>query len=454
MSQLDTLLARTKQWAAGLDDIVESGAVLTRRTIIATLATIAAMAVITGIVTVFVTSGTVVPSKTIVVVVFFFVVPVSLAAILVVNRFGVPPQKFWYGIAVVVFGMLVFPAYVNGSIASVMYVGVYPTFWVVLPAGVALRFAVASLIGMLVALAITSAPVDTQILVRALTGDVIVITLTHLVFLNLAAIIGGARKLGASVREGLTQLERDLQAAEEARASQERLDAATGLLSAGGLASAFEERVAAAEGEASVLSVKLLRWDETASALELGAQATGEQIIAGRLRQLAGADALVGRVGRAEFVVVWEGGRSDTLGTWPSIRQLFDGLRDPVLIDERAIITAPAVGVARYPADGSTLAECLRRAEIARVVAEQMEVEAPSRFDVGMERRARPGDRHRATPRRAGERVVRALVSARRAHPRGAASLRRGAHSVAGWGAWDRRPRGIPPAVGVRRDDA
>jgi len=93
------------------------------------------------------------------------------------------------------------------------------------------------------------------------------------------------------------------------------------------------------------------------------------QVAGARICQLAGSTARVYRAGGDEFVVLVPGAgpeSADRLG-----RQMVEGFREPLHLEENSFSATVSVGISLYPQDGNTLEELFSRADIAMYQAKE-----------------------------------------------------------------------------------
>jgi EAL domain-containing protein (putative c-di-GMP-specific phosphodiesterase class I) len=377
------IIRRARTWAAGLREIVHARQSVAESTVVALLRWMTVVSLLIGL-ALRLTEGSTGLSNP----VFMLVVPLTFTLLEALFRWSARGPLVWYSTAVVLSGLGVFTAYRNGPIALIVGMCLVPFVHVLLPARHALWASLAILVGMPVAAILGGQSPAMFILVRAVGTGVILLLICRFSIRHVMLVNDGAMRLGAEVGEEISRLEREAAEAETARSEAARRDDVTGLLTLQGVRAMVAERSTGDEvwGQSAVIAIRLGKWEETASALPLGVQEEALATFGARLRLFAGDDAVVGRLGRTEYVVVWPDAGSNTLSGWPRVRQLYHSLREPVLFGERAIVTAPVVGMSRFPADGATFEDCLRRAEIARVIAQHAGVDAPSRYDPAMER--------------------------------------------------------------------
>jgi len=197
-------------------------------------------------------------------------------------------------------------------------------------------------------------------------------------------VTGGLRAMAESLGEELllARQERDLAA---------RTDPQTGLLNA----RAFEDALAQAltgpdaAAPAVLVALKFERLDEFIAPLAPSEQRVFLDLLVSRLTDSLGAREQ-GRLSKWEFAV-WAPlqepgapGGSD-LALQERLATQWVRLWQPVTMGSRAVPLQPRLGVVRFPQDGHSASELLRRAEMALMMADTLRSAAPVWFDSRME---------------------------------------------------------------------
>jgi diguanylate cyclase (GGDEF)-like protein len=151
-------------------------------------------------------------------------------------------------------------------------------------------------------------------------------------------------------------------------------DELTGLANRAHLRAQIAERLEGAGLEAKPFVVMLIDLDRFKEINDTLGHHHGDALlgqIGARLAAHVGPSGLVARLGGDEFVVVSEVREPEGLSLEELATQLVVCVEEPFAIDEACLDIGASIGIARYPLDGHTANELLRRADVAMYAAKE-----------------------------------------------------------------------------------
>ena len=390
MQEIEHALERARAWSAELEEVVQARANLTGAVLGAAILAVGLIILVVGAISPWLLGGTAVRSAT----VGFWQAGIGMALALFVR--GRRVQSGWWTVLVVALVLLAtLPVWVNGSIALVLGIAMMAVLHLLLPPGPALGSCVAMLGIWGVGLATTAAPVDPQVALRAFAASITLVVLMQLLMRHVARVNAAAAQLSGEVGAEVRRLNEALTAAQREAERLARLDAATGVQSEaavaallrsgappadllpGADATAGEEE--SAEPAVPVIALRFTRWDEALLALDGTQRQALQEALGARLREVFGADAVIGRRSASDFLALLPSARGD-LANLTALRGLQARLERPFAVGGHSIVLAPALGVAVWPEDGAALHAVVADAEVARAVAARAAVREPVRY--------------------------------------------------------------------------
>jgi len=156
-------------------------------------------------------------------------------------------------------------------------------------------------------------------------------------------------------------------AAEALAIALERHDPLTGLPNRRPLLEDIAGRLVRAQHSGSTLAVFVLDIDHFKDVNDRFGLSTGDQIlqiVADRMQAALGSDGVLGRLGGDEFGAV-AAIQGDNRPLLRIIRRVRAALEAPIGIDDKNWLLTAAIGIARYPEDGTDAATLMHRAESA-----------------------------------------------------------------------------------------
>ncbi|HWC85515.1 MAG TPA: diguanylate cyclase, partial [Solirubrobacteraceae bacterium] len=152
-------------------------------------------------------------------------------------------------------------------------------------------------------------------------------------------------------------------------------DELTGLANRVHLRARLSEKLEAAELKDEPFAVLLIDLDRFKEINDTLGHHYGDALLSQmgvRLAKHVGASGLVARLGGDEFVVLSPVPEPDTGGTLEAVAtQLVACVEQPFAIEEALLDIGASVGIARYPLDGHSANELLRRADVAMYAAKE-----------------------------------------------------------------------------------
>lgn len=168
------------------------------------------------------------------------------------------------------------------------------------------------------------------------------------------------------LRQNTRTGQRLAQREKEARAAASH-DSMTGFASRAHFYHLAGQLLGASDVQSNGASLIYLDLDNLKEANDVHGHMAGDWLIttqARRIREALGSDALIGRVGGDEFLIVIQGRISGDSLPEP-LQSLFDVLVEPVEFEGRIIDASCSAGIARYPDHGREILEVIRSADIA-----------------------------------------------------------------------------------------
>lgn len=236
-----------------------------------------------------------------------------------------------------------------------------------------------------------SAEVTPAAAVRLLGGSGIALLVVQFLSRQNRRLSEAAQEVTKGLRSMAQGLGEELLLARQERDLAARTDPQTGLLNA----RAFEEALAQtltepdAAASAVLVALKFERLDEFIAPLAPSEQHVFLDLLVARLTEGLGAGCK-GRLSKWEFagLVPLQGAvesGSSGVAQQEQLAAQWARLWQPVTFGSRTVPLQPRLGVVRWPQDGGTAAELLRRAEIALMMADTLRSAAPVWFDTRME---------------------------------------------------------------------
>lgn len=178
------------------------------------------------------------------------------------------------------------------------------------------------------------------------------------------------------------QLDQELLQSNQARDTAAITDTATGLMNNFGFEVAIGQSLAEQpySRRRFLLAINFQRLEEFNAILSANERAFILQCLVTRLRDVAGADAVVARTGRDEFNILLPHVDADVDLMMRSIESMQDVLRRPLLSTSNTVLPSPAIGVAIWPDDGENVSELIARSEIALQHAYKSKQGLPVRY--------------------------------------------------------------------------
>lgn len=168
----------------------------------------------------------------------------------------------------------------------------------------------------------------------------------------------------------------------------ERTDPLTGLPNRLGFVDQATGRLQQ-QAQSVLACIRLMRWRSAMATLAYSDQQTLTTRLVNTVTELLGEDALVGRLGPDEFVVLVEGEGPRGDNTVQRLGVLQEALARPVVAGPVTALTEPLVGFSRAPSDSQELGELMRQAEVACASSEGNGSATPQAFDVLLARTLR-----------------------------------------------------------------
>jgi diguanylate cyclase (GGDEF)-like protein len=153
----------------------------------------------------------------------------------------------------------------------------------------------------------------------------------------------------------------------------------------------FAEALARMIAQGTPCAVLQIGVDRFKAINEFHGHAIGDAVlreVARRVRAATRIDAVVARLGGDEFAVIAEDANAGHGGT-AIARRLIETIGLPIDIAHGGIVVGATIGLACYPADGSSAEKMLRAADLAMDTAKQREPGSLCRFEPGMHEQIR-----------------------------------------------------------------
>ncbi|MEE4330751.1 MAG: EAL domain-containing protein, partial [Wenzhouxiangella sp.] len=144
-------------------------------------------------------------------------------------------------------------------------------------------------------------------------------------------------------------------------------DSLTGLPNRTLLQLSLEDRIAEASLVGHGLGLLHLDLDHFKDINDAWGHGTGDRLLlklSERLEQCVGPDALIGRIGGDDFLIMVEGPDVDELARRLA-ESLCQALASPLVLDERVVRVTGSIGISLFPEDGETTEDLLRHADAA-----------------------------------------------------------------------------------------
>lgn len=189
------------------------------------------------------------------------------------------------------------------------------------------------------------------------------------------------QRLGREVTEVVRGLESDLSQARD-------VDALTGLSTPAGFEAVVAAMLAAAPPGRARHALVVAKMDTSAwsiAHMDLAHQRAFVERLVELLRTYLGTDTPIARTGRLEFAAVVDISSSSREAFALHAARLLARLREPVFFGQDVALGGASMGIAFRPDHGEDLATLMRRAELARAAAFQLNLAAPGVFSTTME---------------------------------------------------------------------
>ncbi|WP_420412620.1 putative bifunctional diguanylate cyclase/phosphodiesterase [Roseibium sp.] len=191
----------------------------------------------------------------------------------------------------------------------------------------------------------------------------IIVSSIPVLFLSLGAIL----VLVLAALRRITKAKQDLAVQEQEARKAACHDSMTGFSSRAHFYKQAGQHITSDSARKNGASLIYLDLDNLKEVNDIHGHMAGDWLImsqALRIRKALGPDALVGRVGGDEFVILVEGRVSNQ--HFPEhLRQLFETLIEPVEFEGRLIDASCSAGVARFPDHGREILDVIRSADVA-----------------------------------------------------------------------------------------
>ena len=255
----------------------------------------------------------------------------------------------------------------NGALSALFLSSMFVLIHIMLSPYRALWFSIGSLL-LIIPIAGYSLDHEGQYLItRFLVGALVTLVIMQVLMWYISRTNSSIITVTDNLSKLALQLDEELLKSHQARETATVTDAATGLLNNFG----FETEIGKALADQPygkrrfLLSINFQRLEEFNAILSTNERAFILQCLVGRLRDMAGADALIARTGRDEFGVLLPHAEADDGRMMRSIEIMQDVLRRPLLSTSSTVLPSPAIGVAVWPDDSEDSTELLNRGEIA-----------------------------------------------------------------------------------------
>jgi predicted signal transduction protein with EAL and GGDEF domain len=287
-------------------------------------------------------------------------------------------------LSITVFGAVV----ANGLLAATLLPGLVVLLHIVITPTAALTLSVACIAGCSLALALGHPETSLAVAARLVLSSVGATVAMQLAARHWQTLVNRLRQLGREVADAVESMESRLRSTQD-EAQQARLqDPGTGLPSQEGLEAALQARLDRGRSPDGVLAiVRLSQWTASSAHLDFAEQQALTRRLVSRLNQSAGDEALVARVGPADFAVWIEYPDSPVTGIddIDPVAQRLDilmrSLSEPLTLGTLTALTGPRVGVSQYPQDGRQASTLLRKARQAAEHASRRQSSEPCLFD-------------------------------------------------------------------------
>lgn len=226
-----------------------------------------------------------------------------------------------------------------------------------------------------------------RLLMRFMIGALITVVIMQ----TLMRYISRTNHASMTVTDNLSklalQLDEELLQSNQARDAATVTDPTTGLLNGFGFESAIGQALADQPygRRRYLLNINFQRLEEFNALLSTNERAFILQCLIARLRDMAGADALIARLGRDEFAVLLPHADADDGLMMRSIETMQDVLRRPLISTSSTVLPSPAIGIAVWPDDSEDISELLGRSQIALQRAYGSKLAQPIRYNQHMQ---------------------------------------------------------------------
>lgn len=392
MEEIERALGRARSWSSELEEVVRARANLTRATLAASMLAAAAIVALVALVSSRFGGGAGIRNTA----AALWPAVIGLGLVLVAMRRALT-SAWWAVLAASIVVFVAATVFVNGGIALVLGVPMVAVVHVMLSPPVALAYSAAGVVATSIALTMSSAPVDAQLVLRAGGAATILVILMQILMRHLSRVNGAAAQLSGEIGAEVQRLTAELSEAQREAERRAQLDAATGVRSERAIAQLLEAGAppaallvpptGAAESPTAapvpprvpVVAIRFTRWDEALLSLGAEQRLALQTMLGARLREVFGADAILGRRSAAEFLVLLPAADAEQANL-ATLRALQELLERPLPIAGQGVVLAPVLGVAVWPDDAPTLHAVVADAEVARAVAARAAVREPVRY--------------------------------------------------------------------------